>query len=184
MCKRSRQSVSSRDFAVEITSSDTFVSKDTIMGIQGRIPPEHGQMIQCLLDETDLTLQAICHIDGHSELPEPDRVFVQQPGSLSIAVFGPFELFEEIGTWFQEYSVYLQDPVNVERQDMKYCNPHRLSADDFESCLLVSDMMSSDSGRAKLEEIADRPGFLDILSTRAVLAESPQPTAVRTDLKK
>lgn len=141
--------------------------------------------MQSLLDETALELYAFCSIDGDPTSDKVDRVFIQQSCSLEITVYGPFELFDEIGSWFQEYSVYLQDPVNhVGRQDVKYCNPHRLSADDFDACVLVSEVLSSGRGLVGFEDITDRPDLLEVLSTRADLAESSQPAAVRTPLKR
>lgn len=152
--------------------------------IKGRIPTEHGQMIQSLLDEAGLELYAIYNLDGNTASKCQDRVFQERIGSLKITVYGPFDLFDEIGSYFQEYGVYLQDPINADKPHARYCNPHRLSADDFHSCVFVSDIISLRSNIGEIEEIADRPDFLDVLSTRADLAESPQPTAIRTELKR
>lgn len=173
-----------KDFAVKIISSDTFDPIDMQSSIKGRIPTEHGQMIQSLLDEAGLELYAIYNTDENTASTRQNRVFQERSGSLKITVYGPFDLFDEIGSYFQEYGVYLQDPINADKPNVRYCNPHRLSADDFHSCAFVSDIIFLRSNIGEIEEIVDRPDFLDVLSTRADLAESPQPIAIRTELKR
>lgn len=173
-----------KDFAVRIVSSDTFDPIDMQLNMKGRIHTEHGQMIQSLLDEADLELYAVYNADENNVSTRQDRVFQERSGSLKITIYGPFDLLDEIGSYFQEYGVYLQDPMNADKPHARYCNPHRLSVDYFQSSVLVSDIISIRSNIGEIEEIADRPDFLDVLSTRADLAESPQPTAIRTELKR
>lgn len=165
-------------------SSEYFNSKDKDLGIQGRISMDHGQMIQGLMEESTLELQLSCSIDVTNAPSKSKKVFLQRPCSLTIIVYGPFELFKEIGGWFQEYNVYLQDPVNANKSDLKYCNPHRLSAEDMASCPMVSELVSQKPRLIGFEEIRDRPDFLDMLSSHAELPEAPQPTTIRTDLKR
>lgn len=185
LCRISgKSSAVPKEFAARITSSETFEPVDFSPGISGRIPTEHGQMIQSLLDEAGLELYAMYSINETVASNRPDRVFQERVGSLKIAIYGPFDLFDEIGSYFQEHGVYLQDPVNADKPHVRYCNPHRLSAEDFCSCIMVSEAISSCSKFGQIEEMADRPDFLDVLSTRADLAESPQPLAIRTELKR
>lgn len=173
---------------MEITSPEGFSSKDKGLGIHGRIPPEYGQMIHGLMDESSLELEVSCSFNETDASLKPDKVYIQRLCSLAITVYGPFELFDEIGSWFQDYNIYLQDPViesiHTSSQDAKYCNPHRLSVQDLVSCSLVSELALQNSKLAGFEELVDRPDFLDILSTHADLPETQQPTAVRTNLKR
>lgn len=141
-------------------------------------------MIQGLLDESTIDLEVFCSLDGTNASETSDKVFIQQTCSLDVTVYGPFELFDEIGTYFQDYNIYLQDPSKVERQDVKYCNPHRLSVEDIESCHLVSDHISWNSKLVGFEQIMDRSELLDILSSHADLEEASQPAALKTTLKR
>jgi hypothetical protein len=149
----------------------------------GRIPTGHGQMIQGLLDEQALDLHISCTIDGEPTAKKLTRSSVLLPCLLDITVYGPLELFEEIGTWFQEYEVYLQDP-RMCHLDVRYCNPQRLSSDDLDSCPLVSEVVGKASRLVQLRDIAEQPDLLDILSSHADLEETAQPTVIRTVLKR
>lgn len=185
-CQRSRAASSEvlREFAATILSSEQFSSENTDQNIKGLIPAEHRQMIQGLLDETSLGLKVLCSLDASDTSEMSKKVILQQKCYLEITVYGPFELFDDIGSWFQDYNIYLQDPRKVERQDVKYCNPHRLSVQDIGSCLLVSEYIMSNSKLVGLEQLSDRPELLDILSSHMDLEETPQPAALKTTLKK
>lgn len=113
-----------------------------------------------------------------------DRMFSQRPSLLNLTVYGPLMLFEEIGSYFEEYEVYLQDPVQVGEEDVRYCNPHRLSSEDLASCPLLSEFLARISHVVGFEAMSQEPDLLDILSSHAELDEHPQPQAIRTSLKR
>lgn len=140
-------------------------------------------MIQGLLDEPSLHLEIVCSVDSEPAPKDTGRVFKKYSCTLSITVYGPLELFDEIGTFFQEYEFYLQDPGQVGQRDVPYCNPHRLSSDNLTTCLLLSEFLKQNSKLVGFEDILGQPDLLDILSRHADLEEAPQPTAIRTTLK-
>lgn len=181
-CGRQNSCEISLPFPVQIDSFDRFSMKDR-PEVHGRILPEHGQMIQGLLDEQALDLHVSCTLDSESSARKSSRNSVQLPCTLDITVYGPLELFEEIGSWFQEYEVYLQDP-RVCHLNVKYSNPQRLSSDDLDSCPLVSEVVSQTSRLVHLQDIMERPDLLDILSSYVELEETPQPAAIRAVLKR
>lgn len=169
---------------MDLVSWDRFTSIEKNLNVHGRIPPEHGPIIQELLKESSLDLDVSCSIDGANSSIRPDRSITQVSCSLFITIYGPFEIFNDIGEWLQENQIHLQDPTKVGSQDVKYCNPHRLSMEDFGSCLPVSACVWQNSKLNGLEEIEYRPDFLDILSSHADLKEASQPKAVRTSLQR
>lgn len=185
-CGRPRSSDLPRCFQAKLESSDRFTSEDHELEIKGRIVSDHGQMIQGLLDEQSLHLHVEAFSSGDSErIPKGSgRVFSQRPCTLSITVYGPLELFDEIGSWFQEYEIYLQDPIQVGEIDVRYCNPHRLSFDGLESCALLSEFITHSSKPIEFAEVLSQPDLLDIMSCQANLEEAPQPTAIRTSMKR
>lgn len=144
---------------------------------------EHGQMISSLLEEQGLILHASCTLSDEFPTTRSSRAPLQLPCLLDITVYGPLDLLDEIGSWFQEYEVYLQDPV-VCHLDVKYCNPHKLSSENLLSCPRVSEVVSQASGLVNLQVLTERPDLLDTLSSNIELEESPQPPAIRTALKK
>ncbi|RFU25502.1 hypothetical protein B7463_g10832, partial [Scytalidium lignicola] len=134
-------------FSVQIESSHSFSAQDGIQ-IDGRIPIEYGEMIQGLIDEPTLTLHISCVIGDKPAAMKPSRSFALLPCILEITVYGPLEIFEEIGAWFQGQEIYLQDPRSC-HMEVKYCNPQRLSAHDLETCPLLSEFVSNRSVHQK-----------------------------------
>jgi hypothetical protein len=139
-------------------------------------------MIQGLLDDTTLTLHVSCTHDPEPTNRRTARINLQSPCALDITVYGPFELFEQIGIWFEEYDVYLQDPQTC-HLDVKYCNPQRLSSADL-TFPLVSEVVSQSLGLAHLQDVVERPDLLDLISGQDDLEESPQPTLIKATLKR
>lgn len=171
-------------FLAQITASDTFTAKEDGLDVKGRISSEHVQMLHAVLEETSLKLEVFCTLKSEGPSKATHRVFYQQPCLLNITVYGPLTLFDEIGTFFEEYEVYLQDPLQLGQQDDRYCNPHRLSSVDKASCPLLSEFLAQSSHPIGFEEISRQPDLLEILSGHTDLDEHPQPEDIETNLKK
>ncbi|KAL6900038.1 hypothetical protein GGI43DRAFT_406165 [Trichoderma evansii] len=180
-CDRPNSSETSSPFVVNLNSSGTF----SAMGdprMKGLILSEHGQMIQGLLDESALNLHVSCIPNDNLSGRKSGRSSTQVPCDLEITVYGNSDLFEQIGIWFQAYGEYLQDPRAC-HHDVKYWNPHRLSSDDFESCPLLSQVISHALKSFSYQGITEGPDLLDILSSNVDLEEAPQPAAIQTALQ-
>ncbi|KAF2108636.1 SNF2 family N-terminal domain-containing protein [Lophiotrema nucula] len=168
----------SKDFAVQIVSSQQFAACD--LDIHGTILSDHGQMLQGLLDDETIVIHACCTIARDSTAQE--HCFRQTLCVLELTIYGPFDLLDEIGDFFQAYDVYLQDPRDCHR-DVKYCNPHRLFSSDWHSCLLLSDFLSTTTlGLAHLEDVTERVDLLDIISSQDHLEEADQPRLIAAAL--
>ncbi|KAM0231289.1 hypothetical protein ACHAPO_008672 [Fusarium lateritium] len=169
-------------FPVELQSSTRFSGKD-LANISGQIPPEYSQMIQDLLNEACLELHVSCILGGFhaADVKSPRGSTI--PCNLNISVYGPEEIFEELGKWFEHYQVYLQDPREC-HLDVRYCNPHRLSTDDIFGCPLLSDVVSQSSRSLELESVAQQSDLLDELCSHENLEEAPQPSVIKRDLKR
>lgn len=154
------------------------------MNIKGRISSDFAQMLHGVLGEASMRLEVSCivEVDRHSKTA--DQMTSQRQCHLDITLYGPVDLFDEIGTYFEGYGVYLQDPLQIGEQDFKYCNPHRLSSQDLSSCRFLSDFLVRNSHVAGFEEMAQKPDLLDILSSHDELDEHPQPRAIQTSLKR
>ncbi|KAL6819861.1 SNF2 family N-terminal domain-containing protein [Trichoderma camerunense] len=168
-------------YEVQINSSASFSAIDDPR-MKGMILSDHGQMIQGLLDEPTINLHASCTPHSEPSSRKISKGSAQLSCVLDITVYGPWELFEQIGIWFQEYGVYLQDP-RVCHRDVKYCNPHRFSSEAFESCLLLSQVISHTGISSCLQDITEGPELLDMLSSNVDLEETPQPKAIRAILQ-
>jgi hypothetical protein len=184
-CQRQTLQSNSSSFPVRLDSSNRFTATDDAR-IYGFISTDYRQMIQGLLEEDSLELHVSCDINPEPLARKLDSRSSQLSCLLSITIYGRFELFQEIGSWFDDYEIYLQDPLVCHR-DVRYCNPHRLSSDSLEFCdsyPLVSQVVARSSNGVRLEDIAERPELLDILSSHAELEETPQPAVIKSILKR
>ncbi|KAF2868792.1 SNF2 family N-terminal domain-containing protein [Massariosphaeria phaeospora] len=165
-----------------LDSSQRFTSVDCT-GTHGLILPHHGQMVQGLLEERTLQLHASCSPDTEPTNRRQLVSYAQLPCTLEITVYGPLELFEQIGDWFQEYDVYLQDPREC-HLNVKYCNPQRLSSDDLGAMPKVSEVVSNASSLIHFHDVVERPDLLEIISSQDHLEEAEQPALLRAALHK
>jgi hypothetical protein len=142
-------------------------------------------MIQVLLEDASLELFVACVVEDTQTTEASKRSFGPSPVpcALQITVYGPLEIFEEIGTWFEDYQVFLQDPQQCPR-DVRYCNPHRLSSDDASSSTYLSDIVSQGPTSLHLEIVTQQPDLLDELSSHDNLEETPQPSAIKRELRR
>lgn len=172
----------SSPFSVQIASSTEFKS-DEHPGISGSIFSEHGQMIQGLLDEETLELYVSCTIQDSQSSAHQKTQSSPLQCTLEITVYGPLELFGEIGTWFEEYQVYLQDPREC-HVDVRYHNPHRFSSYDLHHFPLVSEVISNGSRVLHLESMPQQEDLLNMLGSHDDLEETAQPRAIKQGLRR
>jgi hypothetical protein len=153
--------------------------------IVGRIMSDHGQVVQGLLDETSLDLHASCALDSSQtlELQKGPRALATVPCTLEITIYGPKDLSDELGSWFDDYQIFLQDPRECHR-DVPYCNPHRLSLQDFSSAQLLSEVIAQSSNALQLEAIPQQPDLLDDLNSHEDLEEASQPSTIKRELRR
>lgn len=167
------------------TASKFSSSSDT--EFTGTISNQHSQLLQALLDETSLTVQVTCKFGDENVESRKMRRHLPctVPCSLLIIIYGPASLCEELGEFFQDYDIYLQDPRGCDL-DVRYCNPHRLSSMDLASCPMTSKLVlqGASLGAFNLEEAPRQPDLLAILDSQEDLAEAPQPDAIQTTLER
>lgn len=169
---------------MDLVSADRFEAKDGILEARGSVSSDQRQMIQGLLGDALLVLEVSCKPDSEIAIRKMDRVLKRRKCSICITIFGPMDLFGEIGSWFEEYDICLQDPDQLGVLDVKYCNPHRPFFCNLADCHLLSEQLKSNMSTTRYEEIVAQPDLLDILSSHSDLEEAAQPTAIQTILKR
>ncbi|KAI0470248.1 hypothetical protein F4859DRAFT_486125 [Xylaria cf. heliscus] len=177
-----KTSVVATEVSVKFESSEKFRSFDN-EAIAGQLHSSHSQMIHGLLQEDTLELFVSCFADMKTTASQQSRSSRFVPCTLEVTIYGPIDLLEEIGDWFQEQDIYLQDPRSC-HLDVKYCNPHKLSTVRIESCPLLSEVTTEKAPSVEMQVISSGPSFLDALDSRDNLYESHQPTAIRSTLKR
>jgi hypothetical protein len=171
-------------FPANLESSISFTAKDT-PEITGHIMSEYGQIMQGLLDETSVELRVSCVVDSHRALDshKVPRDLSTVPCTLEVTLYGPLDLFDELGSWFEDYQIFLQDPRECHR-DVRYCNPHRLSSESFSSALLLSEAIAQGSRDLQLETVSKQPDLLDDLNSHDDLEEASQPAVIKRELRR
>lgn len=168
-----RPNGSALEIPIQLLTFENFTHADDPT-IRGLIEPQFGPLIKGLIEEASLTLCATCTVESEPALRRPKALQVRC--TISITVYGPIDLLDEIGEWFQAQDIYLQDPT-VCHLDVRYCNPQRLSSADLRSCPSLFHMVSEASKLLHFQEISDAPDYLDIISGQTDLEET-QPSSI------
>ncbi len=118
-------------FPVTIISDHEFAPADakSVSG-GGKISPYFIDIVKELLNEPGLRLQASCTVCSPQQKAKADMERfgpVSLPCEVSIILYGPRDLAENVGEFFQDLDMYLQDPDGCD-WDVIYYNPHRLSS--------------------------------------------------------
>lgn len=179
------QPVNSSCYSVKFKNSREFSFSEPTF--RGRVSADAADLIEGILDETSLRLQVTCALNTEEKSLLKTRRFLPQiiPCSLSIIVYGPANLCNDLGDYFQDYDIYLQDPRSCD-MDVRYCNPHRLSSVDLSRCPMTSELSLGDvvMDVSRLKEIPAQTDLLAILNSQGELEEAPQPHAISTTLER
>ena len=150
--------------------------------------PEFTYLISPLLEEKALELEASSSVAEDTSKSVSRGKLRYLPAlsrrcSLDVIIYGPVELFEDIGSFFQEYDLYLQDPIGCKR-NVRYCNPHRLPLRDTAINKFTFDLAKRIAHGVEMEDVDALPELLDILNSQEDLPETPQPRLIKTTLAK
>ncbi|EEU43830.1 uncharacterized protein NECHADRAFT_74036 [Fusarium vanettenii 77-13-4] len=175
------------EFPVTIESSHKFTAASNT-DLHGTFSSEFVDIMEALLDVPSLKFQATCTVDdipSQSAMKTSRLGPVSVPCALSVIVYGPRDMCENVGDFFQDIDMYLQDPKRCDL-DVKYCNPHRLSSLNIDECPMTSDLAASvmHLDTALFEDVSRETGLLDIFDSSQNLPETPQPQAILSCLKK
>ncbi|KPM37325.1 hypothetical protein AK830_g9236 [Neonectria ditissima] len=174
-------------FRIQLKSSDQFSAMDDD-SVTGIIDADYTHLTYALLDEPEVKLQLTCSRDVSQALKHAksrvSKLLVQAiPCSVSIVIYGPRDMFDEIGTFFQTNEMYLQDPRECDR-NVRYYNPHRLSAVALDSCPWTFELKSHFNQPMEMTIIDPQPDLLDLMNSHDLLPETPQPLAIQTSLER
>ncbi|RBA13266.1 hypothetical protein FPRO05_13693 [Fusarium proliferatum] len=173
------------EFSVKLVDAENLIGSDDA-SIEGKVSYEFTHLTSALFGQSELVLEINC-----STLDNPSKSGPQMPGkripgyssqcTLDIIIYGPPDLSQDVGSFFEEYDLYLQDPVNC-KQNVRYCNPHRLSVNPSD-VKYTFDLGKSTAPLATTIDINDDPELLDIIFSHQDLAEATQPRSIRTPLQ-
>ncbi|VTT78060.1 unnamed protein product, partial [Fusarium fujikuroi] len=173
------------EFSVKILDAENFIGSDDA-SIEGKVSHEFTHLTSALFGQSELVLEINCSTLDNPSKPGPQMPGKRIPGyssqcTLDIIIYGPPDLSQDVGSFFEEYELYLQDPINC-KQNVRYCNPHRLSVNPSD-VKYTFDLGKSTVQLASTIDINDDPELLDIIFSHQDLAEAAQPRSIRTPLQ-
>lgn len=173
------------EFSVKLLDAESFVGSDDA-SIEGKVSYEFTYLTNALFIQSELVLEINCSTLDSPSKPGPQIPGKRIPGysaqcTLDIIIYGPSGLFQDVGSFFEEYDLYLQDPVNCKR-NVRYRNPHRLSVNPSD-VKYTFDLGNPTAPLATTIDINDHSELLDIIFSHQDLAEAAQPRSIRTPLQ-
>ena len=155
----------------------------------GKLEPRYSKIIQVLQNEKDVELQTYVVPTLSQEPPRdqakktlkkrmPSRV---KSVSLSVVLYGPMELFEATGDFFEQCSEFLQSPLHCDR-NLPYRNPQSLSGTDHNPPMTFQ--LEAELCLSQMETMVQGPDPSSALETEDVLQETQAPSSIKTSLYK
>ena len=143
--------------------------------MEGVVGPRETQVLCALSQDSQLDMQIFFSSSGN-DIKEGSQ---QSAAALTIIVYGPLDLFDDVGDFFQTCDMYLQDPVGCDR-NVRYCNPHRLSGLDVEAPMTLD--LDPVHQHMHISEISGKIDLLEALNAPIDLLETESPPALVTSL--
>ena len=136
-----------------------------------------AQIIMELKSHPDITLQ--CYVNVHRKFFRSNRKAAKSQSQcrLYVIVYGHSYMFEQIGNFFEEADMYLQDPLCPDA-DVPYKNPHLLSQP--EELLMTSSFVP----QHEFEHFSTPADVVDSLLRSEDLPLAPTPQALKTPLQR
>jgi hypothetical protein len=176
---------SDSSFPAIARSAHEFTSRND-HNVVGKFAPEIIDMLEQLINDGGLVLHFTCTPEsGHQSTNRSRFAAVTVACTLSLILYGPPERCDEVGQFFQDSELYLQDPKGCEL-NTRYCNPHRLSSMKLEECPMTFslELPTIHLDEAIFQQISSDADILDIFNAQQNLPETQQPDAIYSQLKR
>lgn len=167
-------------FPVLFHSSETFSFDMPGIHVKGNVSSPESDIISGLLEESAIRLQSTCSVRPQGTHSLQNTIEVSC--SLSIIIYGPISMAEDVGSFLGDVGVFLQDPFGCVR-NVKYCNPQRLSTHE-EADFQTTFECDSTTGPAHLEDFHSRKGVIEAFHSNDNLHETEQPEILKTTLRR
>ncbi|KAK2802066.1 alpha-1,6-mannosyltransferase [Onygenales sp. PD_10] len=143
----------------------------------GSLDLSHFTILSSLLEQQDVELQMVLSVSSTEKRDNegPRSGFPR----LTVIIYGPLNMFDEIGEYLGENELFLQDPYGCDR-NVKYRNPQRLSGLDDDVRMTFGLAQPS----AKHETLCSPVDLLQGFESCLDVIEVETPKALRTSLYK
>lgn len=155
--------------------------------VVGKLEPRYSKIVQVLQDEIDMELQAYVVPTNFQKLSKdrakkaskqltPSRV---RSVSLSVVLYGPMEIFEATGEFFEQCLEFLQSPLHCDR-NVSYRNPQSLSGKDHNPPKTFQ--LEAELCLSQIETMVQGPEPSAALETVDALPEIQSPSPIKASL--
>jgi hypothetical protein len=177
------EAVTTSPIAAHLHSSTAF-SVSGSKQLQGFIDTSSTSLLQALIDEPAISLQVRCTILSRAMTPTKNqaRFRARTPCTIAIIMYGPNGLFDDIGQFFEDHDICLEDPIRCDR-NVLYRNPHLMSCNNVSECLFTSEMDKRNL-KAELLSLPAPKDLLEDFNNNEDLAEAEQPIGLKTKLER
>lgn len=127
-------------------------------------------------------LQVRCEISPRAtHVPRGQvKARARMPCTIATIIYGPDSLFEDIGKFFEEHDICLEDPKGCDR-DLLYRNPHRMTCNNVSECVFTSELEKK-TAPTKLYNLPAPKDLLEDFNNNEDLVEAQQPIGLNTKL--
>lgn len=150
------------------------------------LSPHTLQLLRTLSESTSATFQFLVQEQERQGQKMPfkmaSRALSVEPALfLSIIIYGPLEMANDVGDWLNSMQMYLQTPEGCDR-DVLYMNPHCLSFD--EEANTTTFQLAEFASLTEVKDCETRSDPFAELYSDVMLDEAPQPDAIASVLHK
>lgn len=155
----------------------------------GKLEPRYSKILKVLQDEKEMELQAYV-VPTVFQKPPKDQAKKSSKElnlsrvrsvTLSVVLYGPMEIFEATGTFFEQCSEFLQSPLHCDR-NVAYRNPQSLFGKDHRPSMTFQ--LEAELCLSQIETTVQGPGPSAALEIEDNLRETEAPSPIKTSLYK
>ncbi|KAJ8067482.1 hypothetical protein OCU04_004826 [Sclerotinia nivalis] len=167
---------------VRLDQSNQLLRLDTCQ-VVGKIDGKYSKIFHTLKDMNLASTQSYCTVEIQDEKTQRKIFDYGKKHStkifLCVIFYGVIEAFEDVGEFFQECQMYLQDPFHCDR-DVKYMNPHMLRSQEEEPVTTAS--ITSESITCLAGNVSSQVDLFAVLRNEDNIEEAETPMAIETPL--
>lgn len=142
-----------------------------------------GKILRALKAEAAVHVQVLAVPTNveNAQTGKRRREVLTKGHALWVNIYGPPELFEEMGTFVSHCKMFLQDPRYCDR-NVEYCNPHRMPVDEV---LYTHSLAKMDPAIPPSEIVIRQPRdlFCDFEIDEDLAETSPPANLLKTTLQ-
>lgn len=141
--------------------------------VSGTLSNRDWTILCSISQEQDVHLQMVVSINNTAVTKGSQTAY------LSAIIYGPLEIFDDIGEYFSDNDLFLQDPWNCYR-NVRYRNPQRLSGLDQDAPLTFDHF----GPNARCGTVSSPIDMLQGFESKQDISEAKVPKALQTRLYK